>query len=238
MKLTDLESALIFSYMARPKDTNERMLFLHKSIVKYYAIRESREPNRKIEFARSMASMILTVGTVGDFSKSVLTPATEYFDQVYYECFFKGMLCGEVLMSAISNKISISQAIDIAIESMDEDNTAEQFKMRGVKTRYTKENVLNNIWPIYKNVSPYWAALKFMPVPTSLEHVAFLDLETYCTAPPAPPAHGFCGFAEMVEAIIHFALKYKAPRTKKTILSSHEVLGVMSALQRLLCHQL
>lgn len=141
-------------------------------------------------------------------------------------------------MSAISNKTSVSQAIDISIQTMDEGNMAEQCKMPGIKTRYTKENVLNNIWPIYKNVSPYWAALKYASVPTALEHVAFLDLETYCTVPPAPPACGFCGFVEMVDAIIYFALKYKAPRTKKTILSSYEVLGVMSALQRLLCHKL
>lgn len=141
-------------------------------------------------------------------------------------------------MTAINNKISVSQSIDIAIMSLDEGNMAEQFRMPGIKTKYTKENVLNNIWTVYKNVSPYWAALLYAPVPPAVDHAAFLDLETYCTEPPAPPARGINGFVEMVNGIRQLALSYKAPRTNKVILSNLEVLDVMSTLQRLLCHKL
>lgn len=231
-------SSLLFSYMMRPKNKDERIIFLYKTIIKYFSILEIQHPNNSACIAENLARHIAHIGTIGDFTNAMLKPSSEYFDQIFYDCFARGYTCGFILNTVIANKVSISSAIDAHIAYSDSVSKNIESPYSGINMKFTKVNIENNIWPIYKNVSVYWAALLHAKPFDEILQCAFLDFSAFDVNNDRIKATGFEGFCGLVDEYIRLATTFKAPRAKGPILASKEVFSVMEMGKRLLSKEI
>lgn len=238
MNVYTYASSILFSYMMRPKNNDERLVFLYKSIMKYFFVMELQHPNERLRIAEKFAKHIVFLGNWGKFTNLLLKPSSEYFEQVFYDSFARGYTCGFILNTALANKVSISSAIDAYIAYSDSVSKNIEIPYPGINMKFTKVNIENNIWPAYKNVSVYWAALLHSKPFDEIAHCAFFDFSAFDANNNRINAKGFEGFCGVVDEYIRLATTFKAPRAKGPILVSKDVFSVMEMGKRLLSQEI
>lgn len=236
MNIYQLGSMLLSAHMFIPTTSIERNSFLSKNILVYTMQKHKNDNN--YDPAKHSFNFISSLGIFNDFVQSVLKPNKDFYEQIYYDRFARGIICGHIVLTCISKKKSISSSIDEYLNDIDMNEHNILYPYRGIMVKHTKTNIINNIWPIYKKVAVYWCTLIQSKVPQNIHSKSFIDFTKFESDNPKIKATGFEGFCKLTDAYIQLATDFIPPRSSKPLLESHEALPVLTAIEQLLLRRI
>lgn len=150
MNIYQLGSMLLSAHMFMPTNSSERNSFLCKNIL-VYTMQEHKNDNN-YDPAKHSFNFISSLGIFNDFVQGILKPSKDFYEQIYYDRFIRGMICGHIVLICISKKKSISSSIDEYLNDIDMNEHNILYPYRGIMVKHTKTNIINNILTIYKKL--------------------------------------------------------------------------------------
>lgn len=225
---------VINGIMLHPDSAERQAEYVYKALLKYlgdqYAVAISRGAPKEeahTEFGVFLHDAISMLGNWNSFANSILNFRREKIEYDFPDRLVKGTIAGQILHTAIENKISISASIDSLIEDNQQCKPIfGEFKLqlKGTDINFTKSNLTTNIWSQYKNVSHLWASFLHFQYPENSEILSgvFIDISALQSSNPHIQAEGFDGFMALSDEYLRLASSFTPPRSSKPILNKED----------------
>ena len=225
----------INSVMLFPGDKEKQTEYMYLTVPEYtsqsYALMVSKglDENTSSKYLSTLQSVLINrIGNIHDYSMAISKPRGDYFRQQYSEMFVKGLSAGAVLALCLSKKISKSRAIRMYLENIQNDccKRAGEYMISGVNVRFTESNIANNIWPRYKDVAHYWAALFRGKVIDDPAQACFVDFSKFNIAERSASGSGLGVFLVLAEKYREHGVAFKPKKSEVPLLDPVSVIRI------------
>jgi len=225
----------INSVMLFPGDKGKQAEYMYLTVPEYTSqvyslmVANGLDENHSSKFLSTLQSVVINkIGNIYEYSMAISKPRGDYFRQQYKEMFVKGFTAGAVLAICLSEKVSKSRAIRMYIENIQNDcnKRASDHMVNGVNVKFTESNIANNIWPRYKDVAHYWAALFRGGVINDPYQACFVDFSKFSIADRSVCGSGLEAFLALAEKYRERGVAFKPKKSEVPLLDPASVVRI------------